>query len=163
MPETTAAGLLAVVGIFDIIGTIGSGWLTDRIDPRYLLLGYYGFRGVGLVLLPALLDASLHPSIVLFVVVYGLDWVATVPPTVTLCREIFGDEGTIVFGWVFAAHQIGAAAAAFGAGVVRDMTGTYTIAWIGGAALCVVASVLSWMVTRQPAVRPTPGPTAALT
>lgn len=158
MQETTAAGLLAVVGIFDIAGTIGSGWLTDRIDPRYLLLGYYGFRGVGLLLLPGLLDASIHPSIVLFVVVYGLDWVATVPPTVTLCREIFGDEGTIVFGWVFAAHQIGAAAAAFGAGVVRDMTGTYTIAWIGGAALCAVASVLSWMVTRQPAVRPTPAP-----
>ncbi len=152
MAETTAAGLLAVVGIFDIAGTIGSGWLTDRIDPRYLLLGYYGFRGVGLLLLPALLSESLHPSIVLFVVVYGLDWVATVPPTVQLCREIFGDDGTIVFGWVFAAHQVGAAAAAFGAGLVRDHTGSYTLAWIGGAVLCGFAAGLSWTVDRP--VRP---------
>lgn len=144
MSQTTAAGLLAVVGVFDIAGTIGSGWLTDRFDPRVLLAGYYFFRGAGLLLLPWLLADSVHPSIVLFVVIYGLDWVATVPPTVALCQEIFGDRGTIVFGWVFASHQIGAAIAAFVAGVVRDQTGTYTLAWFGGAALCVVAAVLSW-------------------
>lgn len=144
MSETTAASLLAVVGIFDIAGTIASGWLTDRIDPRLLLAGYYAFRGVGLVMLPALLSSSVHPSMVAFVVVYGLDWVATVPPTVALCREYFGEQGTIVFGWVFAAHQIGAAVAAFAAGVARDQTGSYTIAWIGGAALCVLAAALSW-------------------
>lgn len=149
MSETTAAGLLAVVGIFDIAGTIGSGWLTDRFDPRWLLIGYYTFRGVGLLLLPSLLSDSLHPSMVLFVVVYGLDWVATVPPTVALCREIFGEDGTIVFGWVFAAHQVGAACAAFGAGVIRDATGSYAVAWFGGAALCVVAALLSWL-TRRP-------------
>lgn len=150
MAETTAAGLLAVVGIFDILGTVGSGWLTDRFDPRYLLIGYYTFRGVGLMMLPALLADSLHPSIVLFVVVYGLDWVATVPPTVALCRELFGEQGTIVFGWVFAAHQVGAAFAAFGAGVVRDQTGSYTYAWLAGAALCGVAAVFSWTVGRTP-------------
>ena len=146
MSETTAASLLAVVGIFDIAGTIFSGWLTDRFDPRVLLAGYYFFRGVGLLLLPELLADSVHPSIVLFVVVYGLDWVATVPPTVALCQEIFGDRGTIVFGWVFASHQIGAAVAAFVAGVVRDETGSYTIAWTGGAALCVIAAALSWLL-----------------
>ncbi|MCR4512627.1 MFS transporter [Aeromicrobium sp. 50.2.37] len=150
MAETTAAGLLAVVGIFDIAGTIGSGWLTDRFDPRYLLIGYYTFRGIGLMALPALLADSLHPSIVLFVVVYGLDWVATVPPTVALCREIFGERGTIVFGWVFAAHQVGAAFAAFGAGLVRDHTGSYTYAWLAGAALCGVAAILSWSIGRGP-------------
>ncbi|MCH1865439.1 MFS transporter [Nocardioides sp. CFH 31398] len=143
MSTTTAAGLLAMVGVFDIAGTVASGWLTDRFDPRLLLVGYYTFRGVSLMLLPWLLSDSVHPSMVLFVVIYGLDWVATVPPTAVLCREIFGDRGTIVFGWVFASHQVGAALAALGAGVVRDSFGSYTYAWWAGAALCVVAATLS--------------------
>jgi predicted MFS family arabinose efflux permease len=146
MDQTTAAGLLAVVGIFDIAGTVASGWFTDRYDPRLLLAGYYAFRGVGLVLLPTLLSSSVRPSIVAFVVIYGLDWVATVPPTVALCREIFGEQGTIVFGWVFASHQLGAAAAALVAGVIRDQTGSYSLAWFGGAGLCAVAAVLSWIL-----------------
>ena len=148
MPATTAAGLLAVVGIFDIAGTIASGWLTDKFDPRKLLVTYYAFRGVGLLLLPWLLAATVHPSMVLFIVIYGLDWVATVPPTAALCREIFGDRGTIIFGWVFAAHQIGAAAAALGAGLIRDTFGSYTYAWWGGAAMCVLAAALSIAVKR---------------
>ena len=99
-----------VVGIFDIVGTVASGWLTDRIDPRTLLLVYYTFRGVGLVLLPWLLADSVHPSMVLFIVVYGLDWVATVPPTIALCTQAFGPrQAPLVYGWVFSAHQIGAA------------------------------------------------------
>ncbi len=149
MPETVAAGLLAVVGIFDIVGTIGSGWLTDRVDPRLLLVGYYAFRGVGLALLPFLLSDAIHPSMVAFVVIYGLDWVATVPPTVALCQRIFGVDGTVVFGWVFASHQIGAAAAALAAGVIRDQTGSYTLAWLSGAALCLLAAGLS-VATRRP-------------
>lgn len=149
MPTTTAAGLLAVVGIFDIAGTVVSGWLTDKFDPRKLLVAYYGFRGVGLLLLPWLLSDAVHPSMVLFIVIYGLDWVATVPPTSALCREIFGERGTIVFGWVFAAHQLGAAAAAFGAGVIRDVFGEYTYAWWGGAVMCGVAAVLSIAVKRR--------------
>ncbi|GAB3597587.1 MFS transporter [Microbacterium tumbae] len=153
MSQTTAAGLLAVVGIFDIVGTVASGWLTDRFDPRKLLVAYYGFRGVGLLLLPWLLSDTVHPSMVLFIVVYGLDWVATVPPTAALCREIFGERGTIVFGWVFASHQIGAAIAALGAGVIRDVFGAYTYAWWGGAALCVIAAVLSLIVSRSAVVR----------
>ncbi len=108
MSEPTAAGLLALVGIFDIVGTIVSGALTDKVNPRILLVGYYFFRGVGLLVLPWLLSDTVHPSMLIFIVIYGLDWVATVPPTVALCREAFGPDGTIVFGWVFAAHQIGA-------------------------------------------------------
>jgi predicted MFS family arabinose efflux permease len=149
MGETTAAGLLAVVGVFDIVGTIGSGWLTDRYDPRLLLGGYYFFRGVGLALLPVLLSDAVHPSIVAFVVIYGLDWVATVPPTVALCRQAFGESGTVVFGWVFASHQIGAAIASVAAGFARDRTGTYTVAWFSAAALCVVAAVISVRVARS--------------
>jgi predicted MFS family arabinose efflux permease len=149
MVETTAAGLLAVVGIFDIIGTIASGWLTDRINPRILLAAYYAFRGVGLLVLPFLLSATVQPPIIIFVVIYGLDWVATVPPTVALCREIFGKDGPIVFGWVFASHQVGAAIAATAAGVIRDQTGQYTAAWFGAAGLCMVAAVVSATITRR--------------
>jgi predicted MFS family arabinose efflux permease len=154
MATTTAASLLAAVGVFDIIGTIASGWLTDRVDPRLLLLAYYTFRGVGLVLLPWLLGASIHPSIVLFVVVYGLDWVATVPPTVILCRRVYGTHGTVVFGWVFAAHQLGAATAALLAGIARDSLGSYTYAWLGGAALCAVAAALSISLRPAPEIEP---------
>ncbi|MBM9469270.1 MFS transporter [Nakamurella leprariae] len=153
MAETTAAGLLALVGAFDIVGTIASGWLTDRFDPRVLLAVYYGFRGVGLVMLPGLLSDSVHISILAFVIVYGLDWVATVPPTVALCRQAFGDNGTIVFGWVFAAHQLGAAAASVGAGVIRDVSGTYTVAWFGAAAMCLIAALISFQIRPLPTGR----------
>jgi predicted MFS family arabinose efflux permease len=159
MATTTAAGLLMLVGVFDIVGTVASGWLTDRIDPRWLLLVYYTFRGVGLLLLPWLLADTVHPSMVVFIVVYGLDWVATVPPTVVLCRRLFGSQGTIVFGWVFASHQLGAAAAALTAGIIRDTFGTYTYAWFGGAALCVFAAVLSIGLRRHDDVPPTTTPT----
>ena len=152
--ETTAASLLAVVGIFDVVGTIASGWLTDRINPRILLAAYYAGRGVSLLLLPFLLNAisagQLQPPIILFVVVYGLDWVATVPPTAALCREVFGADGPVVYGWVFASHQIGAASAALAAGVLRDALGSYTWAWFGAAGLCVVAAVVSASITRTP-------------
>ncbi len=149
MTGTTAAGLLALVGIFDIIGTIASGALTDRVNPRILLGSYYVLRGVGLAMLPGLLSETVEPSVFAFVVVYGLDWVATVPPTAALCREIFGADGTIVFGWVFAAHQIGAAVASVTAGVIRDHTSEYTVAWLGGAALCVVAAALSLGIRKR--------------
>jgi predicted MFS family arabinose efflux permease len=151
MPETAAAGLLAVVGIFDILGTIASGWLTDRVNPRILLAVYYAFRGLGLLVLPFLLSATVQPPIIIFVVIYGLDWVATVPPTVALCREIFGRDGPIVFGWVFASHQVGAAITATAAGFVRDSTGEYSAAWFGAAGLCLVAAVVSATITRRKA------------
>nr|WP_229748371.1 MFS transporter [Arthrobacter liuii] len=149
MPETTAAGLLAVVGIFDIIGTIASGWLTDRFNPRVLLAVYYQFRGIGLLVLPLLLNAEVQPSMIVFVVIYGLDWVATVPPTAAICRETFGADGSVVFGWVFAAHQLGAAVAAIAAGALRDATGHYTYAWFGAAAMCTIAAVISATIRRH--------------
>ena len=151
MPMTTAAGLLALVGVFDILGTVGSGWLTDRVDSRLLLGWYYALRGLSLVALPSLFSSSLHPHMLVFVLFYGLDWVATVPPTVTLCRELFGEQGTLVFGWVFASHQIGAGAAAAAAGIVRTSLGSYDAAWYGAAALCLLAAVLSVRV--RPPVR----------
>ncbi|WP_314324655.1 MFS transporter [Paenarthrobacter ilicis] len=151
MPETTAAGLLAVVGIFDIVGTIASGWLTDRFNPKVLLAVYYQFRGIGLLVLPMLLDSSVQPSMIIFVVVYGLDWVATVPPTAAICRSVFGADGSVVFGWVFAAHQLGAAAAALAAGFIRDATGHYNYAWLGAAAMCTVAAVISATIRKDSA------------
>ena len=149
MPETTAAGLLAVVGIFDIVGTIASGWLTDRFNPRILLAVYYRSAGSGCWCCPLLLSATVQPSMIVFVVIYGLDWVATVPPTAALCREVFGADGSVVFGWVFAAHQLGAAAAALAAGAIRDATGQYTYAWFGAAAMCTIAAIISATIRKD--------------
>ncbi|MGS2805294.1 MFS transporter [Nocardia sp. MW-W600-9] len=148
MPPTTAASLLALVGIFDVAGTIASGWLSDRVDPRYLLLGYYSLRGLSLLILPSLLGPHTQPSMWVFVVFYGLDWIATVPPTVLLCRELFGADGPIAFGWVFAAHQVGAAIAATGAGLIRDLQGSYDLAWYLAGALCGLAALMSMLVRR---------------
>jgi MFS family permease len=146
MPQTTAAGLLALVGLFDIVGTIASGWLTDRVDSRILLGAYYLLRGLSLLVLPSLFAATAHPSMLIFILFYGLDWVATVPPTVTLCREYFGAAGPIVFGWVFASHQFGAAVAATGAGLVKDQLGTYTVAWYAAGGLAILGAILSLML-----------------
>jgi MFS family permease len=152
MPQTVAAGLLALVGIFDVAGTIASGWLTDRVDPRYLLLVYYVLRGLSLLALPALFGPDIQANMVAFIVFYGLDWVATIPPTMALCRELFGAAAPVVFGWVFASHQVGAAAMALGAGIVRDELGTYDMAWYAGGAICILAGGLSLLVrtTRHP-------------
>ncbi len=148
MPQTTAAGLLALVGLFDIAGTVASGWLTDRYDSRLLLGAYYGLRGLSLLVLPGLLAASLHPSMLVFVLFYGLDWIATVPPTIALCRERWGDAGPVVFGWVFASHQVGAALAATAAGVIRDRTGGYDLAFYVAGALALLAALLSVRIAR---------------
>jgi MFS family permease len=153
MPETTAASLLALVGIFDIVGTIFSGWLTDRFDAAVLLGVYYGLRGLSLLVLPDLFAASPHPNMLIFVLFYGLDWVATVPPTIALCREKFGASGPVVFGWVFASHQIGAAVAATGAGAIRDSLGAYTLAFYLGGGLSIIAGMLS-LAIRRPVLAP---------
>jgi MFS family permease len=148
MPSTVAAGLLALVGLFDVVGTIASGWLTDRVDPRYLLLAYYVLRGFSLALLPVLFGPEVRPSMLTFIIFYGLDWVATIPPTMALCREVFGATAPVVFGWVFAAHQVGAAVMALGAGIVRDQLGAYDLAWFVGGGLCLLAGGLSLLVGR---------------
>ncbi|NUW43079.1 MFS transporter [Nonomuraea rhodomycinica] len=143
MAEPTAAGLLAIVGIFDVAGTIASGWLSDRIDPRVLLGVYYGLRGLSLMVLPSLFAATTEPSMLIFIVFYGLDWVATVPPTVALCRQAYGADGAVVFGWVFGSHQVGAAIAAVAAGLTRDHLGAYDLAWYGSGLLCLAATGMS--------------------
>nr|WP_240687019.1 MFS transporter [Amycolatopsis suaedae] len=148
MPSTTAASLLALVGLFDVAGTILSGWLTDRVDSRILLGAYYALRGASLMILPSLFAPETQPSMWVFIIFYGLDWIATVPPTVALCREHFGDAGPIVFGWVFASHQVGAAFAAFGAGLTRDLLGAYDLAWYVAGGLCVIAAALSVGIPR---------------
>ena len=141
MAQVVAASLLALVGVFDVIGTLFSGWLTDKYDPRKLLFFYYGLRGLSLFLLPSILFSTMHPSTLVFIIFYGLDWVATVPPTVMLCRTILGpDRGTIIYGWVFAAHQFGGSIAAFGAAVVRVKFGDYAAAFYISGALCLITS-----------------------
>ena len=143
MMQVAAASLLALIGVFDVVGTLLSGWLTDRIDPRKLLFFYYLLRGISLFLLPSILFASIHPSTLVFVIFYGLDWVATVPPTILLCRNVLGPErDTVVYGWVFAAHQIGGSIAAFGAGVARVKFGDYALAFYISGLLCVAVSFL---------------------
>ncbi|MFD0967471.1 MFS transporter [Plantactinospora endophytica] len=161
MTETTAAGLLALVGLFDIAGTVASGWLTDRFDSRVLLAVYYALRGASLLVLPSLFADSLRPNMLVFVIFYGLDWIATVPPTVALCREYFGADAAVVFGWVFAAHQVGAAIAATGAGLVRDQLGNYDLAWYAAGALCAVAAVFSILLRRRPGRTTEPAAPAA--
>ena len=139
MSQVTAGSLLALVGIFDVAGTMASGFLTDKIDPRKLLFLYYLFRGLSLFLLPAILFKTVHPSTLVFVIFYGLDWVATVPPTIVLCRTILGPErGTVIYGWVFASHQLGASTAALGAALLRTKFGNYSIAFYISGIFCIV-------------------------
>ncbi|MFJ5847674.1 MFS transporter [Streptomyces sp. NPDC092903] len=160
MPITAAASLLAVIGIFDIIGTIFSGWLTDRFEARRLLAVYYALRGISLLFLPMLMAPTVHPSMVFFIVFYGLDWVATVPPTLALCREQYGEDSAIVFGWVLASHQVGAALVAFLGGVARDHFGSYDMVWYASGAMCATAALMALVIRRRPApgAVPRPGP-----
>lgn len=149
MPITVAASLLAVIGVVDVIGTIGSGWLTDRYSPRVLLGVYYTLRGVALLFLPSLMAPDVELPMVFFIVFYGLDWVATVPPTLALCREFYGDDAPIVFGWVLASHQIGAGVVAYAGGLVRDVSGSYDAVWYGAGALCAGAALMSLVIRRN--------------
>jgi MFS family permease len=148
--EVAAASLLATIGVFDIVGTTCSGWLTDRFDPRVLLFWYYGLRGLSLLALPYAFGSP-HFGLILFVVFYGLDWIATVPPTVALTAELFGRErvGT-VFGWIFCAHMFGASLAAWGAGAIRTWFGGYGWAFGSAGLLCLFASGLVMQIERGP-------------
>jgi len=155
IPEVKAAGLLAMMGIFDFIGTTGSGWLSDRVDNRVLLFWYYALRGLSLIFLPFSFDLSFY-GLSLFAVFYGLDWIATVPPTVRLTADCFGPQKAgIVFGWIFAAHQLGAAVAASAAGIIRTELGDYLLAFVVAGAIGIVAGVMSLFIGRKPtAARP---------
>jgi predicted MFS family arabinose efflux permease len=149
MAEVTAASLLAVIGVFDIVGTLLSGYLTDRFDSRWLLFFYYGLRGLSLLLLPFVFGSPQF-ALILFIVFYGLDWVATVPPTVQLARRVFGAQNfAIVYGWIFAADQMGAAAIAFAAGAVRTYFGDYQFAFMFSGLLCLLAAGLVLRIARE--------------
>jgi predicted MFS family arabinose efflux permease len=142
IPETHAAGLLAMMGFFDLIGTTLSGWLTDRFDARKLLFIYYGLRGLSLIYLPYS-GFGLY-GLAAFAVFFGLDWIATVPPTLRLATEAFGDARVpVIFGWIVAGHQLGAASAAFLAGLSRTVEGTYLPAFLLAGLLGVAAAFLS--------------------
>jgi len=147
IPEVRAASLLAMMGIFDLVGTTGSGYLSDRC--RYLLAWYYGLRGLSLLFLPYALSGP-QTALWVFAVWYGLDWIATVPPTVRLATDAFGKErAPIMFGWIAAGHQVGAALTAYTAGWVRTALGDYQAAFWGSGMLCVVAVALALLVGRQ--------------
>ena len=147
--EVRSAQLLALMGIFDIVGTTTSGWLSDRYSSRHLLFGYYTLRGLSLLYLPFTLQNG-AAGLGVFAVFYGLDWIATVPPTVKLTSQVFGRENTgVVYGWIGASHQLGASMAAFGAGAIRTVAGGYELAfWIAGV-LCVLAGVAFLTVGRR--------------
>ena len=149
MGEVVAASLLAMIGVFDVVGTLFSGYLTDRIDSRKLLFAYYSLRGLSLMILPSILFASVHPSTLVFVIFYGLDWVATVPPTIALCRTVLGPQsGTVVYGWVFTGHQIGASVAALGAALLRVKFGDYAASFYIAGFLCLIASIAVLFIAR---------------
>ena len=160
LPAVGAASVLAMMGVFDFIGTVGSGWLSDRYDNRILLFWYYGLRGLSLMVLP-FTDFTFY-GLSLFAMFYGLDWIATVPPTVKLTIANFGRErANLVFGWVFAGHQIGAATAAFGAGFSRTVLLTYLPAFFVAGALCLIAAALVLTIIKPGAVAVGPAVPAA--
>jgi len=153
IPEVQGAGLLAAMGIFDLFGTTASGWLSDRYDSRWLLFWYYGLRGLALLYLPYS-GFSLY-GLSLFAVFYGLDWIATVPPTVRLTTQIFGkQDAPIIFGWIFAGHQLGAGATAFEAGALRALLGDYMAPVLISGSLCIVAALLVLRIGRGRAGEP---------
>ncbi len=154
MALVTAASLLAVIGIFDVVGTTVSGVLTDRVDSRKLLFAYYGLRGLSLLFLPVAFGLP-NFALILFIVFYGLDWVATVPPTIALASQTFGRaSGAIVYGWIFTAHQLGAAVVASAAGIIRTVTGGYELAFIGSGLLCLVAAGMCLFMRRGDELQP---------
>jgi predicted MFS family arabinose efflux permease len=139
---TAAGGLLAIMGLFDLVGTTASGWLTDRVEPRKLLFYYYGLRGLSLIYLP--FANFTFGGLSLFAVIYGLDWIATVPPTVAIATRTFGPKkAPILFGWISAAHQVGAASAAYFGGVSRTYYGTYLEAFVFAGVIAVIAAFAS--------------------
>jgi MFS family permease len=162
LAEVTAASLLATIGIFDVAGTMISGWLTDRLDSRWLLFWYYGLRGLSLLFLPYAFGVQ-YFGLILFIVFYGLDWVATVPPTVALTADTFGKRNLgVIYGWIFASHQLGAAMAAFGAGAIRTYFGDYQIAFMTSGLLCLLAAGLVIRIGRAPRQETELAPMAAV-
>lgn len=159
IPEKTAAGTLALMGAMNFVGTIASGWLTDRHDPRKLLAIYYSLRGVSLFVLPFVTGFS---GLALFAIVFGLDYIATVPPTASLVADVFGRRHVAaIYGWVFFGHQLGAALAAYLGGIARDTLGDYTASFIAAGVLAIAASVMALLIDRRPSTFGQPVPASA--
>lgn len=149
LSQVRGAGILAMMGIFDLFGTTLSGWLSDRYNARALLFWYYGLRGLALLYLPYAFGFAFF-GLPVFALFYGLDWVATVPPTVRLTTDRFGAaKAPVVFGWVVAGHQLGAAFAALGAGLLRNSLGSYTVATMISGGLCLVSAVMVLRINRR--------------
>jgi predicted MFS family arabinose efflux permease len=148
MAATAASGLLAIIGVANILGTVSAGWLTDRIQPRLLLAVFFLGRGVSLALLPILFTSGWSPDLVVFAVVFGILDVATVPPTLALCRHYFGADSALTFGWISVFHQLGAGAMALTGGLIRDLNGSYTPLWITAALACLTAAALGATTSR---------------
>ncbi|WP_449537655.1 MFS transporter [Ferdinandcohnia sp. Marseille-Q9671] len=150
IPEVHAASLFAFMGVFNIIGTMVAGWLSDRFDNRWLLFWFYGLRGLSLLVLPYALQMQSYVMLIAFAVFYGLDWIATVPPTVRLATDFFGKtNGAIIYGWVFAAHQIGSGFAAFLGGYFYELFHSYTITFVSAGVLCIVATLFVLIIKKQ--------------
>jgi MFS family permease len=145
-----AASMLSLMGVFDLIGTTLSGWLSDRFDNRWLLFWYYSLRGASLMFLPFALSDGSYLFLIIFSVFYGLDWIATVPPTVNISRQIFGmEKSVVVYGWIFAAHQLGSAVAAGGAGILYKMFNSYSWAFALAGMFCVLASLFVIVIKKK--------------
>jgi MFS family permease len=148
IPEVQAAGLLAAMGLFDLVGTTASGWLSDRYDSRVLLFAYYGLRGLSLLFLPSAFGIA-AVGLPIFAVFYGLDWIATVPPTLKLATNAFGrGRAPVMFGWIAAGHQLGAGVTAYLAGVIRTVTLSYDAAFVSSGVLCIIAAAVVLLVGR---------------
>lgn len=152
IPVVTAAAMLSFMGVFDLIGTTLSGWLTDRFDNRWLLFWYYSLRGFSLLALPFALASGSSTWLMIFAIFYGLDWIATVPPTIGLTRQRFGlEKSAMMYGWMVAFHQVGAAVAAYFGGVVFEAMGSYKIAFLLAGGFCLIASLFVIVIKKQPA------------
>ncbi|GAC46773.1 putative major facilitator superfamily transporter [Gordonia aichiensis NBRC 108223] len=148
MAPTAASSLLALIGFANIAGTISAGWLTDRIEPRALLAVFFLIRATALAILPTIFTSEIDAGLIAFAVAFGILDVATVPPTIALCRHYFGADSALAFGWVNVFHQLGAGTMAAVGGVIREVDGTYTPVWIVGATLCTAAAVLGAITTK---------------
>lgn len=150
VPLVTAASLLSFMGVFNLLGTTVSGWLSDRFDNRWLLFWYYLLRGASLLLLPYALAQGSFVLLTIFSIFYGLDWIATVPPTISITRQIFGmQKSSIIYGWIFASHQAGAAVAAYGGGLIYKFFNSYTWAFFLAGLFCALASLFVIIVKKQ--------------
>lgn len=148
--EVTAASLLAFMGIFNIIGTTLSGYFSDRLDNRWLLFWYYGLRGLSLLILPFALSTNSVFYLSAFAIFYGLDWIATVPPTIKLASDHFGKEKVgVIYGWIYSAHQLGAGAAAYGGGLVYSWLNAYQSIFMLAGVFCLVATLFVIKISKK--------------